>query len=221
MFLCRVAALTATLTACELLVSGLPASASVVDSFSANPNVILAGQSTTLDLQLTLSPDGSDFNAQFTGGTVTFYSGTGASTTVNLPEGGLFQNLSTSFLYPNAGLFTPTFSANVDYTENYTAYGIVGYSEQQYVEYYQPVYDQHCGFGPCPGTPVYGYQQVADYGYYTATNDVTLALSGSADLDPEAAPLPAALPLFASGLAGIGFFARRRKKSAEAPSLSV
>src|ERR1700686_5184025 len=77
-------ALTAGFATGGLLFLGSTASASVVDLFSVVPNVLNAGGSATLELQLTLSPDGSDYNAQFTGGSVTFNSGIGPSTTVSI-----------------------------------------------------------------------------------------------------------------------------------------
>jgi hypothetical protein len=45
---------------------------------------------------------------------------------------------------------------------------------------------------------------------------LTSALGGEFGVQAEAVPLPAALPLFAGGLALIGFLARRRKQKAEA-----
>jgi hypothetical protein len=39
-------------------------------------------------------------------------------------------------------------------------------------------------------------------------------LTGPVDVSPSAVPLPAALPLFATGLAGLGLLGWRRKKAA-------
>ena len=63
--------------------AGAPeASASVLDVFSVSPGPVAAGHSAGLDLQLTLLADPGYFNAQITGGSVTFNFGFGTSDTV-------------------------------------------------------------------------------------------------------------------------------------------
>ena len=54
--------------------------------------------------------------------------------------------------------------------------------------------------------------------FFVAPPGFTLLISPDIgnSLPPAATPLPAALPLFATGLAGFGWFARRRRKHAAA-----
>lgn len=108
--------------------AGAPgASASVLDVFSVSPDPVAAGHSAALDLQLTLVADPGYFNTQITGGSVTFNSGFGTSETIAIPGNSSFADVSATFTYADVGNYSPGFSAIVDYAEEYTAFGVVGY----------------------------------------------------------------------------------------------
>lgn len=85
--------------------------------FTVNPTSIKAGQSSFLDLNYTVTvPNPQDYEFDFSffnGGTVTFYSGDGRSTTFPLPLF-LSNNVFTDFTYSNPGHFTPSFQAILD-----------------------------------------------------------------------------------------------------------
>jgi len=189
------------------------ASASVYDVFSVNPSAITVGNQSTIDLQLTLLSDyGCNnstcygyYNAQFSGGTATIFNGIGGSQSFNIGSGGVTRDFQLQSNYLNSGTWQPSFTINASYTENYELY------EYQYTQFY------NCGF-LCHGS-------YAVYGWNTYTTSSNQLLNGSTSLtvDPNlsnssdlATPLPATLPLFASGLGVMGLLARRRKRKAKA-----
>lgn len=190
------------LIACMALLSlAAPASASVyVESFTVDPTTISAGDSALVDLTLGVAADGSDTNAYFTGGSVTLADGTGSgnSETFSIVSGLTSENFQYTFNYPTAGQFLPSFSYTADYTEEY----------YDYYEYYTGpyYYTEGCPFdcqtyeyydGPYTGLDIYNYNE---------------ADSNSGNTPLTVTPLPAGLPLFATGLGAIGLFGWRRKR---------
>src|SRR5436309_499346 len=101
------------------------AAASVADVFSVNPNPITAGDQATLALQINLFADPNDFNAQFTGGTVTLYDGLGDSQAFNITAGLTTETFRRASTYPNAGGFTPYFTVSASYSEHHTYFSEV------------------------------------------------------------------------------------------------
>jgi hypothetical protein len=190
------------LIACMALLSlAAPASASVyVESFTVDPTTISAGDSALVDLTLGVAADGSDTNAYFTGGSVTLADGTGSgnSETFSIVSGLTSENFQYTFNYPTAGQFLPSFSYTADYTEEY----------YDYYEYYTGpyYYTEGCPFdcqtyeyydGPYTGLDIYNYNE---------------ADSNSGNTPLTVTPLPAGLPLFATGLGAMGLFGWRRKR---------
>lgn len=201
--------------AASLFAGVLDAPASVLDVFSVAPNPVAAGGLANLDLQLTLIADPGYFGAQITGGSVTFSSGYGTSATVAIPvEDSTFANVGAAFSYADSGSYAPGFTAVVDYAEEYTAYGVLGYT-YGVVGYSTAIVGTYpCGaFGRSVCyelglLPEYG--SIPQYGYYTASTTFEDTLNGSAEL--TATPLPAALPLFGAGLGALRLLTWRWKR---------
>ena len=99
------------------------ASATVVGTFTATPATVDAGQSVELDVQLNASADPGYADAYIFGGTLTINSGDGASQSINIAP--YQQTVSVSFTYPDAGLFTPTVTGTVNYSEDYSTYTVL------------------------------------------------------------------------------------------------
>jgi hypothetical protein len=158
--------------------------ATLTPDFLAVPSPTNAGDVTRLGLFITLDPlsVGTFEFAQLTGGSVTFQSGDGQSffeTMLLFSSTQLATLPPPSFVYANPGVFTPSFSATVDYSVTST--------------------DPLCSvFNACGPTPF--------------SQDVNGAISLT--VDAAATPLPAALPLFATGLGGLGLLGWRRKRKA-------
>ena len=204
--------------ACAVTLLALSASsvakASVLDSFSVAPVAITTGGSATLDLTLSLSPDGGYFNAQFSGGSVAFNFGDGFTANFGISAGGSFQQFSQAHTYSTAGNYTPSYSFTASYTEQYQSYDyLYTYSYQQFVGYGY----YSCGFLSTCSYPIYqtAYQNV--YGYQTHTIGSGDNGSGSASLavtDPisqvAAVPEPSTWAMMILGFAGIGFIGYRR-----------
>jgi hypothetical protein len=53
-------------------------------------------------------------------------------------------------------------------------------------------------------------------GSFDLVTGLTNVITASFDVNSTATPLPAALPLFATGLGGLGLLGRRRKRKAQA-----
>jgi hypothetical protein len=198
------------LSALASLPGVLNASASVVDAFSVSPNPVKPGDPASQDLQLTLTADPGDYNPQIIGGSVTFNSGFGPSSTINIPtSNATFADIIASFTYPAVGNYTPSFSAVVDYVEEYTAYGVVGY-DYTVTGYSYVLIGYACGFSTCyrySEIPEFGY--VPEYGFYVAdTGTQQEFLTGTDSL--TVSPLPTTLPLFATGLGALGLFGWHR-----------
>jgi hypothetical protein len=190
------------------------ASASVVDTFSVSPNPITEGGQATIDLALNISSDFlcntqtcyGFYNAQFSGGSATIYDGIGGSQTFNIGSGGNSRDFQLTSTYSNANTWHPSFSVTLGYSENY-----------EYWQY-QYSYSYHCGFLSYCTNDVYGWTQYT-YGSGTSlsgSTDLTVNAIVSADTAIGTTPLPAALPLFASGLGALGMLGWRRKRKAAA-----
>ena len=186
------------------------ANAAVVPTFSVTPTTINAGDQSTLNLVLNLTADPGYFNAVFTGGSVTLFSDFGPSQIFNITAGGITKSFSTSFTYP-AGNYNPAYSFTANYSEQYQQWQQTGgyWVNQGYYAYYS------CGFlSTCSYWVDTSYFQPL-FGYVTYTTYTGNTGSGSLALTAvNAVPLPAALPLFATVLAGGGLIAWRRKRKA-------
>jgi hypothetical protein len=172
-------------TALVLLGACGNAEASVVSTFSIDPGTISEGQQSTLDLTLNLYTDpGQNLYAYFTGGSATLYSGTGLSENFTIPYGGTSVDFQYSFTYPTAGDYTVSFSYTSEYDEEYY--------------YYYSFFTRNDWW--------YGMNSYGPSGQGSGT------LTVNALVDPQVTPLPAALPLFATGLGALGLFGWRRKR---------
>jgi len=178
------------------------ASAAVFPSFSITPTSILEGNTSTLNLHLSLFADGSAFSPQFTGGFVTLSSGLGPSTTFSIGAGGTTRDFSATFNYPIAGAFTPSFSGFANYVQTVASQIPIFFS---------------CGSIFHPSTCFGGFQTV--FNQVSSGN----SFSGFANLDVNApppaiaaTPLPAALPLFGTALGFMSLMGWWRKRRSEA-----
>lgn len=201
------------LVAMSFLAGAPGASASVLDVFSVSPDPVVAGRSAALDLQLTLVADPGYFNAQITGGSVTFSSGFGTSDTIAIAGNSTFADASATFTYADVGNYSPGFSAIVDYAEEYTALGVVGY-RSVILDYYIAIVGAYrCGLSICyerAALPEYG--SIPEYGDYTVSSTNQQTLTGSADL--IVTPVPATLPLLGAGIGALGLLGWRQKRRA-------
>jgi hypothetical protein len=198
-----------------------PSQASVVDTFTVSPNPINAGASSLLDLNLSITADPGYFNAQFTGGTVTLYSGVGPQDSFTITPGINPQDFQQSYIYPLAGNFFPSFTVTANYSEQYQVYQQTGQYWQSSGYWYY--YSYSCGFfSTCTGSywvdtshwvPLYGYVTYTATGSFSDRGNLSLVVNPLVDGGPaQATPLPAALPLFAGGLGVVALLARRRKQ---------
>jgi hypothetical protein len=184
--------------------------AAVLPIFTTTPDNITAGTQSVLDLQLNLSADPNFFNAQFTGGTVTLFSGDGGSTSFGIGSGGTSRHFSFAFTYPDVGNYFPSFSVTASYTQDYI-------KEVYLYDFPQTVFaGNSCTLWTC--TPTYTTKLIPVYGPKTFTTSQNVALSGEDSL--VITPLPAALPLYATGLGVIALLTCRRKRRAAARAAS-
>ena len=187
------------------------ATAAIVDNFSISSSLITTGSSITEYLNLQANPDNGYFNSYFTGGTVTFNSGTGApSQSFAVTYGSPSESFSATFNYPTSGSFTPGFSFTATYSEEYAQYTPYYYYVSQ--GYWQ---DYSCGF-LCTGSYwVDTSYWAGGYNYYTVSNGGSG--SGSTPLsvsDPSLAadvPEPSTWAMLIVGFAGLGFMTRRSR----------
>ncbi len=201
MFIKSSSLLPAVLTA-TVLVS--PAAvASVVDNFSILPSSITQGGSITENLTLQVFNDPNNYNAYFTGGTVTFTSGDGSTQTQTIASGYSTETFSQAFSYLNPGHFTPGFSYTATYSEYYVAYS----------EYYQNSgywQDYSCGF-LCTGSYWVDTSHWVTYSYYQ-NQYPNAAGSGNANLDVTSpVPEPSTWAMMILGFMGVGVMAYRKK----------
>jgi hypothetical protein len=206
---------SAGLAVVSVMATVVPSTAGVVvSSFSADPSSVIMGGSSAIDLILAVQPDnGSYFNANFQSGSVTLTSGNGLSQTFGITAGNVPETFSLMAPYSLAGTYTPTYSFNAIYSENYQTYGVTGSYElwqYWYTDYYR------CGFDSC-SQDYYHYVTYYDYGYTTYTTSSSSSGSGSTSVlvsDPSLTtdvPEPATWAMMLLGFAGIGFMAYRRR----------
>jgi hypothetical protein len=186
-------ALAADLTA---LSSG--AQAVLIPTLTVTPSSITAGGQTTLDLALSLLADPDHYNARFTGGTATLYSGNGNFQTFNIGSGGTFRDFNFDFAYPLAGSYVASFSVSATYSQLHDVYGFL-YS---YPVIYVVRYD--CTpHGTC--YPVFGAYEQKIFGWTTYTSSHSSQLTGGAPLQVNARAEPTAVPgpVVGAGLPGL------------------
>ena len=183
------------------------AQAETVDPFFFPEFSISAGGSSTANLSLSVIADPGDFNAQFVGGSVTLFSGTGLSQTFSIASGLNSEDFFASFNYPTAGNFNPSYSYSATIGEQFTAIVQTGTQEVQI-----GTQEVSCGFLCFTFVPIFAFEPV----FGPVTENTSFGATGSdftsLEVDPAATPLPAALPLFAGGLSALGLLARRRKR---------
>jgi hypothetical protein len=91
--------------------------AEVTSAFAVTPDLILAGQTATLDLTLSVTADPGAFGAYFKGGSVTLFAGDGDSQPFIVSNSATSQEFTSNFVFSNPGNFVPSFSASVSYAE--------------------------------------------------------------------------------------------------------
>jgi hypothetical protein len=189
------------LLGCLSVVFLSPARADVVYSFTATPNEILVGQTSTLDLVLG--------GAHITGGSATLFSGDGNFASFPINDSIANEEFAETFQYSTSGSFLPSFDVTVQYTVPYTcgvSFPCSPPPETGIIVGYEP-----CGVGNC--TTFCGVSACGD-----AIWQVTF--TGSASLNVGAIPEPSTWAMMILGFIGLGYIAYRRKKSG-APFLSV
>jgi hypothetical protein len=182
---------------------------SVLPIFSTQSDTITAGQKGVVNLRLDLLADPGNYGAQFAGGSMTLYSGNGAQTQFDLGFGGTSRDFSYAFDYALPGTFTPSFLLSGSYTEkrDETVY-LYDYAQTS------SVISSKCRF-PCV---TYITKLIPVYGTATFDDSHAFSYTGSLSLQttPLATPLPAALPLYATGLGLIALLAWRKRRRAPA-----
>lgn len=187
------------------------AAAAVVPTFTVTPGEITAGGSSTLNLKLDLLADSGYRDAQFTGGSATLFSGDGTSISFDIGSGGVLRDFSHSFSYADPGTYAASFLVNATYTQLYDAY-VYLYT----ISYVVAIGHNACGWW-CPQKVKTGHKPA--YGWKTYSDFSKSKLKGKAYVEvsaPVVTPIPAALPLFASGLGAMGLVAWRNRRKARA-----
>ena len=183
-------------------------SAAVVPIFTTESDTITAGEKGVLHLHLDLTADpGSYYNAQFAGGLVTFYSGSGALTSFQLGAGGTTRDFTYAFDYTTPGSFKPSFMLTGQFTQQY----------DQNVHLYDYAQPKLVRSTKCPPCFSYTTQLISVFGWKTFSDSENFKFSGNASLTaaaPIVTPLPGALPLYATGLGVITLLAMRRRRRA-------
>lgn len=213
------------LTATGLLVTSVDiTSAATVANFTVIPSTINVGQNADLELILTLQPDVVNFagppyaeSLTYTGGSVTIFAGDGASQIFNISSASTVQTFDFNHVFSTPGPYTPNYTFQTTYEFSYTT--DLPSTYPVFIDYrYEPNYNNAlgCGQDTCL-VPYYAYETVP----YTFVSDSSDSGQGSGTLNVNAAliattPLPAALPLFASGLGALGLLGWRRKRKAQA-----
>ena len=212
-------AIRTTIAALALFGLNCTAEASVAPTFSVNPLTVTEGQQSTLGLSLGLTADPGYFHAYFTDVSVTLDFGIGPKSNFGIAYGGTSQSFSQAFTYPTAGNYNPGYSYAANYAEQYFYY-----VQQSYYQKSGYTSDYSCNYLILCHRWVDTSHWV-DTSYWTVlTANFTATGSGSGALtvDTLAAatstetPLPAALPLFASGAGVLGLLGWRRKRKAVA-----
>ena len=165
--------------------------AALMTTMTADPNPVVLGTDTFLTISATATVglcNPSCFNPEVTSVTGTFFFGDGSSFPINFLFADPTVSITTSHLYTTGSFFDVTFFGTIEWTE------------------------QNVGF--LDGMPVVNtFGEVVGFG-----NPAAGLLSLSTDVDviesvpPAATPLPAALPLFATGLSALSLLGWRRKR---------
>jgi hypothetical protein len=183
---------------------------SVLPIFSTQSDTITAGQKGVLNLHLDLLADPGNYGAEFAGGSLTFYSGNGAQTQFDLGSGGTSRNFSYAFDYASPGTFAPSFMLSGSYTEKHDE-SVYLYDKPQTTL----VMSNKCGFLCVTYVttliPVYGTKTFSDSHAFDYIGSLSLQAA-----PPLATPLPAALPLYATGLGLIALLAWRKRRRSPA-----
>jgi hypothetical protein len=165
-------------------------SATVTSLFSVIPGEIFAGAQATLDLQLSLV---GDVGIVFTGGSATLFFGDGGSALFNIGNsGGTFREFSATHAYSIPGDYSLSFTASANFDEIAR----------------ENIATTDCFFDispTCPSTVTTSFNVT-----HVTVKQVSVAGQASLIVDPT--PLPAALPLFATGLGALGLLRWRRKR---------
>jgi hypothetical protein len=185
--------------------------AAVVPIFTTESDTVTAGEKGVFNLHLDLTADlGSYYNAQFAGGLLTFYSGTGALTSFELGVGGTTRDFTYAFDYTTPGSFTPSFMLTGQFTQQSDAY----------VHLYDYAQTSLLRSPKCRTCISYTTQLISVFGWKTFSDSEKFAFSGNLSVtaaDARATPLPGALPLYATGLGVIALLALRKRRRATGP----
>ena len=165
-------------------------SATVTPLFSVIPGEIFAGAQATLDLQLSLV---GDVGIIFTGGSATLFFGDGGSASFNIGNsGGTFREFSATHAYSIPGDYSPSFTASANFDEIAL----------------ENIARTICFFNSSPTCP----STVTTSFIVTHVTVRQVSVAGEASLIVDPTPLPATLPLFATGLGALGLLGWRRKR---------
>jgi hypothetical protein len=184
-------------------------SAAVLPIFTIESDTITAGEKGVLHLHLDLKADpGNNSNAQFAGGLVTFDSGNGALTSFRLGVGGTTRDFTYAFDYTTPGRFKPSFVLTGQFTQQ----------NDQYVHLYDYAQTNLVRSPKCRTCISYTTQLISVFGWKTFSDNENFTLSGASLLtaEPLTTPLPAALPLYATGLGLIALLTWRKRRRAPA-----
>jgi hypothetical protein len=198
------------LAAVHALCTASTGSAAVVPIFATESDTITAGEKGVLHLHLDLTADpGNYYNAQFAGGLVTFYSGSGELTSFQLGTGGTTRDFTYAFDYPTPGTFQPSFMLTGQFTQQY----------DQSVHLYDYAQTSLARSTKCPPCYSYTTQLISVFGLKTFSDNENFKFSSNLSLTaaaPVVTPLPAALPLYATGLGLIALLTWRKRRRAPA-----
>jgi hypothetical protein len=165
--------------------------AALMTTMTADPNPVVLGTDTFLTISATATVglcNPSCFNPEVPSVTGTFFFGDGSPFPINFLFANPTVTVTTSHLYTTSNFFDATFFGTIEWTQQNTV-----------LVNRVPV--------------IVTFQEEDDFG-----NPAAGLLSLSTDVDvvesvpPAATPLPAALPLFATGLGALSLLGWRRKR---------
>lgn len=181
---------------------GTASSAAVLPIFTTESDTITAGEKGVLHLHLDLTPDPGHYGAQFAGGKLTIYSGTGSSTWFDLGVGGTSRDFTYAFDYAAPGSYMPSFMLTGSFTQKHDE-----------IVYYSVPDTRLVPIGRCAWCVVVKTVMVQKSELKTFSDSETFAYNGNLSLS-VVTPLPAALPLYATGLGLVALLAWRRRRRA-------